>query len=322
MVEVKSQFKIHWSQHKKGRVLVVGDIHGEFQMFQRLLKLAQYNERDDFVFALGDLIDRGPHSREVLDWFAREYGCASLLGNHEALMLGAAGSWDLGRTWKHNGGGWADDLGPTAAYLYRGMLRQMHVTGEIEYAPGHRIGLVHAEVLPGMSWSRMKNLCITPEDVASGDYPTPSAGAIWGRSRFIADALLREMDVSTLSADRKVSTWKNAQPVKGIDVVICGHTMTPDCLPRGRGNVLWIDTGASYADGDYQGRLTAVDPLTRTYWQAGRGNDETWGPLPWPEFEPVPAAMRPTRKDIDEAKKMQVRADEKQKDMLRLFGFG
>lgn len=321
MADSSGQFKLRWPDGR-GRVLVIGDIHGEYDMFQRLLKATEYSERDDFIFSLGDLVDRGPDSRKVLDWFAREHGRKSLLGNHEAMMADAALHWETGRIWYRNGGEWARNLDETAAYLYRCMIRQMPLSGEIEYDNGTRVGLVHAEVRPGLTWAQMSKVRVDTGDATNDWLPTDSASAIWGRSRYIADALLRDKAVSELSADRKVSAWRNVQPVKGIDLVICGHSVTADALPRGRGNVLWIDTGAGFHIKDFKGRLTAVDPLSRTYWQVGRTESDVWGPLPLPDPEPVPPALRPTRNDLKKAKEIEALAEEKKKAAFKLFGYG
>ncbi|QEY24328.1 metallophosphoesterase [Neisseria animalis] len=74
---------------------IVGDVHGEFAVFQTLLEHLGY--RDDgfhpdgrkLVF-VGDLCDRGPDSPAVLAWAERavEAGYAfAVLGNHELNLL-------------------------------------------------------------------------------------------------------------------------------------------------------------------------------------------------------------------------------------------
>lgn len=311
-----SHFQLHWPS-KQGRVLVVGDIHGEIELLRRLIQLTKYNDREDFLFALGDLVDRGPYSRDVLDWFASPYGRKSLLGNHEALMLEAESVWEADRTWIHNGGQWARDLGPIATYLYRCMLRQMPLSAEIEYDTGLRVGLVHAEVRPGMSWAQLKRTTTAPGDSINDWLPTNSASAIWGRTRFTADALLRETPMFEMRADRKASVWKAIQPVKGVDLLIAGHTRIPDHVPRGRGNLLWIDTGSGYKEG----WLTAVDPLARVYWQVGPNEADARGPLPLPAPDPVLPSWRPSRRELKAAKSIELTTEEKQRNAARLFGY-
>lgn len=72
---------------------VVGDVHGCLEPLQELLarwgyKDLKHPERRTLLF-LGDLIDRGPHSLEVLDLVmeALDKGHHALLGNHEANLL-------------------------------------------------------------------------------------------------------------------------------------------------------------------------------------------------------------------------------------------
>ncbi len=68
-----------------GRLIAIGDIHGCHAEFSELLsKLAP--QKGDRVVLLGDLINRGPDSRRVID-LAREAGAMALLGNHELRLL-------------------------------------------------------------------------------------------------------------------------------------------------------------------------------------------------------------------------------------------
>jgi len=62
--------------------LVVGDIHGCFQEFADLLDRAGLAESDEII-ALGDLVDRGPDSVRVLDFFHTRPNARALQGNHE-----------------------------------------------------------------------------------------------------------------------------------------------------------------------------------------------------------------------------------------------
>jgi hypothetical protein len=61
---------------------IVGDIAGRYQ---DLLELYEKMPRKATPVSVGDMIDRGPQSKEVLDFFM-ENGLA-ILGNHEHLLL-------------------------------------------------------------------------------------------------------------------------------------------------------------------------------------------------------------------------------------------
>lgn len=75
-----------------GRTFAIGDIHGELDLLRALLgKLPLVGKRDTVVF-LGDYVDRGPRSREVVEVVRsldRDVGCqvVCLRGNHEDAWL-------------------------------------------------------------------------------------------------------------------------------------------------------------------------------------------------------------------------------------------
>lgn len=73
-----------------GRRLVITDIHGCANTFISLLEKVQLNH-DDQLFLLGDFINRGPRSKEVIDHVLRledeGYNIYPLMGNHEETVL-------------------------------------------------------------------------------------------------------------------------------------------------------------------------------------------------------------------------------------------
>jgi len=76
---------------EKGKFFAVGDIHGCYEKLHRLMDRLPYDpERDTLVF-LGDYIDRGAQSKEVINYLcqlkSRTKKVIMLMGNHEYLML-------------------------------------------------------------------------------------------------------------------------------------------------------------------------------------------------------------------------------------------
>jgi serine/threonine protein phosphatase 1 len=74
------------------RYFVVGDIHGCYIKLKKLLERLDWTPGgDDLLVFLGDYIDRGPQSYEVVDTLADLAGRASnvvtLMGNHEDIFL-------------------------------------------------------------------------------------------------------------------------------------------------------------------------------------------------------------------------------------------
>ena len=69
------------------RRIFIGDIHGHYDGLMRLLEAIDPALTDN-VFFVGDLIDRGPHSRQVVE-YVRKNGHHCVMGNHEQLLLEA-----------------------------------------------------------------------------------------------------------------------------------------------------------------------------------------------------------------------------------------
>lgn len=68
-------------------VFVTSDLHGiRINELERLLKSANFNSKD-FLFILGDVIDRGKCSVEILKWLIIQPNVELILGNHEAMLL-------------------------------------------------------------------------------------------------------------------------------------------------------------------------------------------------------------------------------------------
>ncbi|MDH4456370.1 MAG: symmetrical bis(5'-nucleosyl)-tetraphosphatase [Candidatus Methylopumilus sp.] len=66
----------------------VGDIQGCFHSFQSLLKRIQFNPTSDKLWLVGDLINRGSGSLEVLRWvFEHQSSIVTVLGNHDLHTL-------------------------------------------------------------------------------------------------------------------------------------------------------------------------------------------------------------------------------------------
>ena len=71
------------------QTLVIGDIHGCFVELQALLEKAGLGE-GDAIIAVGDIVDRGPETPQVLDYFRQAIDARCLMGNHERKHVRAA----------------------------------------------------------------------------------------------------------------------------------------------------------------------------------------------------------------------------------------
>lgn len=147
-------------------VYVTSDLHGyPPEAFMKLLDRAGFTG-DDFLFVLGDVIDRGEYGAELLLWLTEQPNVQLILGNHEAMLASCSFLFEevtekslakltvdqmrLLETWADNG------ALPTIAGL-RKILRQdaLLVEGILDYlqdaplyecveAGGNRFILVHS----------------------------------------------------------------------------------------------------------------------------------------------------------------------------------
>ncbi|MGF6355592.1 serine/threonine protein phosphatase 1 [Paenibacillus sp. 4624] len=99
------------------RRCVISDIHGCYDEFNALLKQVHYDPSQDELILLGDYVDRGPKSKQVIEQIInlrQEHQIVVLKGNHDAMMVKAlthdVEEYDL--HWIRNGG-----LQTLASYL-------------------------------------------------------------------------------------------------------------------------------------------------------------------------------------------------------------
>lgn len=67
------------------RTIVVGDIHGCYDELTDLIDKVKL-KKTDRVVSVGDLITKGPKSREVLELFMSDKRFSTVIGNHDLLL--------------------------------------------------------------------------------------------------------------------------------------------------------------------------------------------------------------------------------------------
>lgn len=89
------------------RRIVIGDIHGCLKTFRHLLEDKIQLSGDDILYLVGDLIDRGPDSKGVLDYIMAlsddNYRIHTIRGNHEEMMLASINDERYLVNWMDNG---------------------------------------------------------------------------------------------------------------------------------------------------------------------------------------------------------------------------
>lgn len=210
------------------RVYAIGDIHGRLDLLRQLHALiladraaAAPVDRDVLVY-VGDYIDRGPESRQTIDYLAGDplpdFAVVALLGNHDQTLLAFLDDEGVGPTWSSYGG--------DATLLSYGVRARPDLLG-IERYRDMREQL--AAAIPASHLAFLRGLALS---CVAGDYAFVHAGVrpgvpleaqrpddlLWMREEF-------------LSSDRDHGR-----------VIVHGHT--PSAAPVVRANRIGIDTGA------------------------------------------------------------------------------
>ena len=142
----------------------IGDIQGCYEPLMRLLDAIDFNEREDRLWLVGDLVNRGPQSLEVLR-FLKALPCAPkiTLGNHDLHLLA---SLFAGRPWKGH-----DDTIQEVVHACDGeelghWLRSQPI---ICYSPELNYVMCHAGIAPVWDLNQALRYGQELEQVLSGD---------------------------------------------------------------------------------------------------------------------------------------------------------
>ncbi|MGC1953307.1 MAG: metallophosphoesterase [Gammaproteobacteria bacterium] len=221
---------VRYALNALGRDFVVGDLHGMFAHLRALLDAVGFRPETDRLFSVGDLIDRGPASKDALQWLQQPWFHACR-GNHEQFAIDSTDPEQLEVWVRQNGGEWWLDVDPTEQALFRETFQRLPLAIELATRTGI-VGIVHADVPPGLTWDKFANL-LEAGDADAAFY------ALWSRGR--------------------IQGIGGTGPIPGrIERVYCGHTPTRGAVRIG--NVWFIDTGAVYCyEGFREARLTMVE---------------------------------------------------------------
>jgi serine/threonine protein phosphatase 1 len=92
------------------RTYAIPDIHGRLDLLERAIEriAAHSGGHRGTVVTLGDYVDRGPSSRQVIErlmtWKLDSFDIVNLKGNHEAVMLAVCNAQAELEWWVRNGG--------------------------------------------------------------------------------------------------------------------------------------------------------------------------------------------------------------------------
>lgn len=197
------------------RTWAIGDVHGCLIALDTLLRELQLKPDDQLIF-LGDLIDRGPDSRGVLDrvlGLRQERTVHVIQGNHEEMMLIARDLPGYARAWQQFGG--------------------EETIQSYGWTPGSDVSWI--EAVPEKHWQFLRSGMVDAVE---------EAGHIMVHGSLEADRPLSEQPWNEL----RWKKWDNPRPHQSGQIVVCGHTHQPSGLPLSVQHTICIDTWV-YGDG-------------------------------------------------------------------------
>jgi serine/threonine protein phosphatase 1 len=217
------------------RVYAIGDVHGRADLLDALLALIARDDAErgavtPHIILLGDLVDRGPSSRQVVErvMAMAASGCdvRCLKGNHEEIfVLAARGDPRAVPVFRKMGG--AETL---ASYGLDPVLFPVMADGEIATWMLNHVPRDHIDFLDAL-----------PDSIAMGDYLFVHAGI---RPGIAVDA---QSGADLRWIRREFLEHDGTHP----HMIVHGHSISHDV--DARANRIGIDTGAYYS-----GRLTAI----------------------------------------------------------------
>jgi bis(5'-nucleosyl)-tetraphosphatase (symmetrical) len=140
---------------------VIGDVHGCWLTLENLLRRIDWRPDRDELWFVGDLVNRGPSSLEVLRWaYEHREGLEVVLGNHDLHLLSVA----AGVRREKKDDTFADVLQASDREELLEWLRTRPLFHQ--FGP---FAMVHAGLLPEWNIERTRALSVAAEERLSGE---------------------------------------------------------------------------------------------------------------------------------------------------------
>jgi serine/threonine protein phosphatase 1 len=190
---------------------VIGDIHGRVHALNEILLKAAYNNATDRLIVLGDVCDRGPKVREVIDRLLRIKNLILIKGNHDAWAL----NWMM---YGEEGEGWL---------MQGGRLTEKSYGFNHESVPLSHLAFLKKAV---------------PYHIEEG--------SLYVHGGFDPEKPIQEQNEETLMWDRELVTYAKEHEIKGYKRVFIGHTPTENITKKNEPaffhNLIMLDCGAGH----------------------------------------------------------------------------
>lgn len=218
--------------HQPQRILAIGDIHGCLAAFDTLIAALKLRPQDQIV-TLGDYVDRGPNSKDVInrliDLDDRKQ-LVALRGNHELMMLRARSSKRQTEFYHWLAKGGQETL---ASYSSKKNTKKL-------------------ATIPQEHWNFLENICVDWWETASHFFVHANA---------YSNLPLKQQPERMLFWQK----FSNPSPHCSGKIMVCGHTSQKSGQPLNIGHAICIDTWV-YG----KGWLTCLDVKSGRVWQANQ----------------------------------------------------
>lgn len=205
----------HFTKNLNGKDYVVGDIHGMFKKLYKCLENMGFDFKNDRLFSVGDLCDRGPDSIDVIQWLKYPW-FFPVMGNHEQAILLYESNRYTDSDLRKMSADWWFSLDKKSKDIIVNAYQKLPIAIEVETNSG-LVGIIHAHC-PHADWNKLGDLFTSIH-----------------RSKMINKALW------------SMDTILHHDIIKNVKAVIVGHMTLANYQING--NVHLIDTGACCPQG-------------------------------------------------------------------------
>jgi len=214
------------------RRFVIGDIHGRYKALKQVLELSNFNYKEDLLILLGDIVDGGYNTYQVVEELLKIDNIKLIIGNHDKWFMDNISSGWSGSIWLNQGGKNTLDS-----------YRKASIDGMIP--------VTHQEFFN------------------NGSYYSILDNMLFVHGGFDPRIDVENNSMTTLLWDRSlINRHINGRIEKRFDKIFVGHTSTEfygSLKPLKFGKLWMLDTGAGWS-----GKLTIMDIDTEEYWQSDK----------------------------------------------------
>ncbi len=232
-----------------GRILITTDNHGALKAVKQVLERCNFNPNEDLLINLGDVVDRGTESAELVQFYIELseeclYKPLFIKGNHDDYCQKWLKSGEINMEWLMNGG--TETIDSYIRTNYLNSEEHLNFFNEMFdfYIDTKNRGYVHAG--------------FTSHNGLGHDNPNTY---YWDRTLW---------ELALLNNENKELS-KEMRIYESHKEIFIGHTPTlnwDETEPMNKYNIWNLDTGAGFG-----GKITILDVASKEFWQSDTVED-------------------------------------------------